>query len=537
MSQVDVIGISGDRVCIDEAKILETMLKVRYEHAKNTSKDYSHLFRTKTKWELLRMTAIFFGNQLAVAAETTFASPILRRTGLSYTFTTMAWAIAPVLGFFLIPCIATLSDQNRLSWGRRKPIMLASGIGLMVGLLMLPYGKTLGLLIGDANVPVSEMTGFRWSILLTIIGLVLIDFNAETANAIGRTYCMDMCLEDDHSKALTVAVMIGGVGSMAGYLLGSIDWSTLNLRNIFESNEATVFATVFVLFFLFMLVTLTSFREVPLAAIEKDHLLRPISRTTLQRELSQSQKVYTLEKIENGRSEKSGEDLSFKRLLENIVRMPKALRRLYFTQFMLNLALLSFTINFTHFVGDEIFNGDVSAAEGSLELEKYNEGIRFGSLGLAFLVLVSSVFSIIIGALLKFIKAKYFLIGALLLNSIGMLMMTFVKKRYMIFVGCTTAGIYYAAIFSIPFILLAHYHTINSFERADGKLVPNKQKRGLGTDVSILSSMFYLALLIVSLALGSLVDYFGTSSVALYSASLFSCLAAISASRLIYLDL
>ena len=107
--------------------------------------------------------------------------------------------------------------------------------------------------------------------------------------------------------------------------------------------------------------------------------------------------------------------------------------------------------------------------------------------------------------------------------------------------------------------------TIHQFEVKDGKCVPNTTKRGFGADVSMMSCMLFLAQvghillqtisilsslliletylffsllqLIISLAIGSIIDAVETNVVVIFSASIFSLVAALTASQIVYMGL
>jgi len=61
-------------------------------------------------------------------------------------------------------------------------------------------------------------------------------------------------------------------------------------------------------------------------------------------------------------------------------------------------------------------------------------------------------------------------------------------------------------------------------------------KRGLGTDLSIVSSMVFVAQFILSFFIGTLIKLIGTKTVVVYAAALFSSCAAISSTKLLYVD-
>ncbi|XP_062556028.1 proton-associated sugar transporter A-like isoform X2 [Armigeres subalbatus] len=535
-------------VQITDAEIMKDMLQKRYDHGKNQPKDYSHLFRYKSRWELVRMTMIIVSIQFTYAAETAFVSPILLGIGIPHKYMTMIWAISPALGFFLAPLVASVSDQLRSSWGRRRPMILTMTISLMLGLIILPYGSTIGHWLGDEDIPPRDMSGFRWGILITIIGLIMADFSVETTNGLSRTYFLDMCIKEDHPTVLTVAVMIGGIGGFIGYLLGAIDWSKTNVGTMLGSNEATVFAAVVIIVLIGTTITLTSYREVPLGILEQDEMLRPISKAAFEEEkkrqinLTRVSSVISIERATAEEAQIHHEDrneqpLNLELFLTNLIKLPKALKILYLTQFLSHLGYLSYCLYFTDFVGREIFDGDATAAEGSLELSQYDEGVRYGCLGMAIFVLSSAIYSLAIEKMIQLFSARSVYIGGLLLNSIGMMLVAAIKSKLTVFACCITMGVEYATIYSLPFLLISLYHQKKSFDMIDGQYIRSEQNRGFGADISILSSMLFLAQVIISLAIGSVIDAFGSTTIVVYSASLFSCLAAFSATQIIYMDL
>lgn len=68
----------------------------------------------------------------------------------------------------------------------------------------------------------------------------------------------------------------------------------------------------------------------------------------------------------------------------------------------------------------------------------------------------------------------------------------------------------------------------------NGETVPLKQARGLGTDVAIISSMVFIAQLIVSLSVGPLVAWMETTCAILYASTFLSFAAAIAAMFVLY---
>ena len=98
----------------------------------------------KTKVQLIRLSAAVCGIELCYAAETAFVSPILLKLGVPVSLMTMIWCLSPVLGFFLVPFMGSLSDRCPLALGRRRPFILVMSVGIVLGLVLVPNGEALG---------------------------------------------------------------------------------------------------------------------------------------------------------------------------------------------------------------------------------------------------------------------------------------------------------------------------------------------------------------------------------------------------------
>lgn len=120
------------------------------------------------------------------------------------------------------------------------------------------------------------------------------------------------------------------------------------------------------------------------------------------------------------------------------------------------------------------------------------------------------------------------------------------------------AGVMYSTLFTIPYLLVAHYHArgtvynififiyprrslicnIFQFESNEaGEGIIGTEVRGMGTDIAIVSSMVFLAQFILSLCMGTIVTWSGTTTAVVSVASFLSFCGAISATQVMYLDL
>ena len=86
----------------------------------------------------------------------------------------------------------------------------------ILGLLLVPWGKKIGELLGDDALPPSaqnlsvalnetifessseppskKMPLYLWAVVVTIFGAIFLDFSADTCQTPARTYMLDLCI-------------------------------------------------------------------------------------------------------------------------------------------------------------------------------------------------------------------------------------------------------------------------------------------------------------------------------------------------------
>lgn len=116
------------------------------------------------------------------------------------------------------------------------------------GLLLVPNGERIGYYFGDINPYETNITSKKtstvshrttasesesinitntshaWGIFVTIIGTVLLDFDADACQSPSRAYLLDVTVPADHAKGLSMFTIMAGLGGFMGYSLGAIDW-------------------------------------------------------------------------------------------------------------------------------------------------------------------------------------------------------------------------------------------------------------------------------------------------------------------------
>lgn len=125
-----------------------------------------------------------------------------------------------------------------------------------VGLILVPNGETLGYWFGDVDphlqavamnttynitynylniIPhkttaskseteIYSKTSHPWGIFFTVLGTVLLDFDADACQSPSRAYLLDVCIPADHAKGLSTFTIMAGLGGFFGYSMGGLNW-------------------------------------------------------------------------------------------------------------------------------------------------------------------------------------------------------------------------------------------------------------------------------------------------------------------------
>jgi len=257
---------------------------------------------------------------------------------------------------------------------------------------------------------------------------------------------------------------------------------------------------------------------------------------------------------------------SFKQYLWSIVYMPASLRWLCLTNLFCWSSLVCYSLYFTDFVGQAVFGGDPREPEGSPGRIAYNEGVRFACWGMSLYSLSCSCYSFMLDKMIKKFRAKPVYIGGQLVYSLGMVCLALTRSKWGVLVFSLTAGVMYSTLFTMPYLLVAHYHETDTIQcedswflkqirklllsikdgkaedekskEAGGNTVPySDQVRGIGTDIAIVSCMVFLAQFILSSLMGTIVASSGSTVAVVVCAAVLSFCGAVSANFVSYLDL
>ncbi|XP_058530702.1 proton-associated sugar transporter A isoform X1 [Ochotona princeps] len=220
--------------------------------------DFGELHPQRSLRELLFNGCILFGIEFSYAMETAYVTPVLLQMGLPDQLYSLVWFISPILGFLLQPLLGAWSDRCASRFGRRRPFILVLAIGALLGLSLLLNGRDIGAALADTA------TNHKWGILLTVCGVVLMDFSADSADNPSHAYMMDVCGPVDQDRGLNIHALLAGLGGGFGYVVGGIHWDKTRFGRALGGQLRVIYIFTAITLSVSTVLTLVSIPERPL---------------------------------------------------------------------------------------------------------------------------------------------------------------------------------------------------------------------------------------------------------------------------------
>uniref|UniRef100_M4AJ52 Solute carrier family 45 member 4 n=1 Tax=Xiphophorus maculatus TaxID=8083 RepID=M4AJ52_XIPMA len=427
--------------------------------------------------------AVMFGREFCYAMETALVTPVLLQIGLPEQYYSLTWFLSPILGLLLTPLIGSASDRCTLRWGRRRPFILALCTGVLIGVALFLNGSLIGKT--DPNTKQQPI-----GIVLTVVGVVVLDFCADASEGPIRAYLLDVADTDENLYCAFSG--FPGLGGAVGYMLGGLDWTGTALGRAFKSQEQVLFLFAGVIFIIS--VTL--------------HMLSIPERT-----------FSSANQLKDGEDDESTSQLSVKlgttvKLLWlsmfkanchsfyfPVLQMPKQLWRLCVCHLLTWFSIIAEAVFYTDFMGQVIFRGNPKAPGNSTELQDYHRGVQMGCWGLVVYAATAAVCSGKTPTLFFILRELTSLLHCVFL-SLGTAIMAIFPNVYIAMVMISTMGIISMSISYCPYALLGQYHEIKEYINHS----PANTRRGFGIDCAILTCQVYISQILVASALGSVVE-------------------------------
>lgn len=508
----------------------------------------------------LRLVLVNFvvaGLEIASSVAFTFIPPLLLKSGYSETQMSIIFGVAPFIALFTVPVIGHWSDSCTSLWGRRRPFIFVLSIFLVISLVLLCFGQ---MLVSD---PITRYIGM----CVVAFAVILLDYASQAAINPCESLMADMLQSASNSNAgfMIYSAMLS-LGSCVGYLLSALDWQSFG-HNIFGTSEQTAMIIVLILFSITLLVTMVTARERPWRPRSGSHL---VTNTEPPIVSQSSEDMGYASDAEEGSSIKlltqnacKGQKLSFCLVLrtiiynsfrlsfiiaclvkgvlilvkpiKNVYDAPMVLRRLFWADLLCWMALMAHSMFCTAYVATVVYGGSADAERGSIEDVRFDEGVRMGSLGLLLHSTTACIFSSFVqDSLTNLIGTKTTYIFGLVIFGISMLFTVTFPSVVVLNVCAAFSGLGFAVATTIPGTLITRYHDHPEIFFRDTRCNFDSEKDGIGGDMAILDSTYYLSQIILSIFMGKIVDATGLPHFYIVAASICGFLSAILATRVIF---
>ncbi|KIW25109.1 uncharacterized protein PV07_10774 [Cladophialophora immunda] len=332
--------------------------------------DYEEsIVESKDVLYLAFLTVCIGGLQIVWSVELSNGSPYLLSLGMSKALLAFVWLAGPLTGVLVQPYVGILSDRCRVSWGKRKPFMIAGTLGTVASSMILAYAREIIRLIGGLDANAQYIGGYRTgTIILATVMMWCLDFSINTVQAAIRAFIVDNAPSHQQESANAWASRMTGVGNVLGYIFGY-----LNLPRYFRFFGNTQFKVLVVL----ASIALSSTVLISILAIkERNPQLDPPSKADYE----------------------SGGLLSFfRQVFSSIKRLPPQIRKVCEIQFFHWLGWFPFLFYITTYIGQLYVDPDLKPGLSDDEVDRlWGKATRVGTLALLTYAIVSFASNIIL---------------------------------------------------------------------------------------------------------------------------------------------
>ncbi|NXU79556.1 S45A3 protein, partial [Oreotrochilus melanogaster] len=406
------------------------------------------------KTQLLLVNSLTFGLEVCLAAGITYVPPLLLEVGVEEKFMTMVLGIGPVLGLVFVPLIGSASDHWHSSYGRRRPFIWVLCLGVLLSLFVIPHASSLAAFFALNTRPLE--------IVFLILGIGLLDFCGQVCFTPLEALLSDLFQEPDNCRqAFSVYAFMISLGGCIGYLLPAIDWGSSFLALYLGGQEKCLFTLLTLIFLGCVLATLFVTEEAATQADVldgpelKDALPKPLPPACCFCQLSRSlcllQARHLMQALRNLCT-------LVPRLHGLYCRIPKVIRRLFVAELCSWMALMTFMLFYTDFVGEGLYHGVPRAKPGTDARRHYDEGVRMGSLGLFLQCVTSIFFSTIMDRMVKQFGTRAVYLASVVFFPVAAFIMCLSHSVTIVTISAALTGFTFSALQILPYTLASLYH-------------------------------------------------------------------------------
>ena len=357
-----------------------------------------------TFWQIWNMSFGFLGIQIGFGLQQANMSPIYKYLGAEESKLPYLWLAAPVTGLLIQPIIGAMSDRTWNSMGRRRPYFLVGAISASVCLFLMPFST---------------------AVWMAALLLWLLDFSINTSMEPFRAFVGDKLPEEQRTTGFVTQSFFIGIGqtlaNAAPFILAS-----LGVVGVMSSGipHATLYAFIIgaVCFLLAVLWTVVTTKEYPPEDLEE-----------FRRKQAEGNLIGGI----------------FKEITDALKDMPTTMKQLAVVQFFTWFALMCMWQYYGLTVARHVF---LAPDEHS---PLFASGTEWGGLSFSVYNVVCFLFAFLIPPLANATSRKAVYAVCLALGGLGLISTMFATDKYFLWVGMAGVGVAWAAILSMPYVILA----------------------------------------------------------------------------------
>ena len=357
--------------------------------------------------QIINMSVGFFGIQFGWDLQRANMGRIYENLGANPDEIPILFLAAPLTGLIVQPIIGYMSDRTwSPRWGRRRPYFLIGAIISSIALLFMPHSPVIWM-----------AAGLLW----------ILDTFGNVAMEPFRAFVTDKLPDSQVNRGFIMQSLMIGLG---GSIASALPWL---MNNIFGQTNTAAEGSIpdnvkwsfYIGAFFFasaVLYTVFTTKEYPPSDEDYKNKMR---------------------------SDKGGIAAGTKEILHALFNMPKRMRIVSLVQFFTWPGLFLMWFYYTTAVAVNVFGGKDNNDP------VYAEGADFGSLTLSFYSIITFLFALVLPVIADKLGRKTTHSLCLLCGAIGLISVSWVENKYLLYVSMTGVGIAWASILSMPYAMLS----------------------------------------------------------------------------------
>lgn len=315
----------------------------------------------------------------------TLFEPISEKVSLKQWIRTLLLFYGSLAGFVINPILGVYSDALMLKWGRRRIFMLIGSFILILGLLLMIYCQDLGQWMKPSQ-PKGKNDAEKG---LFIVSLLIVFTAGNIIQNPARTLCSDVTPPKQQVLMSNICQVYAGVGGVLTNLVGGLKL----YQYVHMEQEWFILIVCLTISAVCMVITIIVTPEEPLK--EKPPTVNP-----------------------------------FKLILAALKKMPKPFLRVLIPFTLGNIANYQFGIQFSHFMGHDIFKGENNSDASEEQKNKYQDGISWAMMCNVVYYSFQFIYGFVNTWICNKIGMKMVMIIGLLLLSLGFFAFFFVSNKF-----------------------------------------------------------------------------------------------------------